>query len=763
MRKFAVSTAVVLLLLLAGLLAGQWVQRSLTAAGLEQLDWQQLRWSDGALRVRAINGSYRLDQGRMGFQARQLIVRPVWRGGPRLEKIDVSGLQLVWQPTAEPSSVDSDPLADLPRLGDFRGPLSWLPNQLEIHEMQLQLPCSGEFCTLQGGLVLMAQHAPLDVSVRLGLINEGQTITGWLKIQEQSDSYQVQAGAYVPEPLPLVGVGQLSGSMQLDLQNRGEQWLLREGQMQALLEQPELTALDDLPETLRPDTIALEVTPQPSRVADWQQSIGLVAKMQLTGALSGELTAALALSKDSAWQALLSEGRAQLALTQWRDAELTANELALDLPFVGLIDAQQIELQSADKTVVRLGSLALSELDLRVTDLRAELASMGLKLVFSDQEAVQFDAPLQLKVGRIEHPLLKPQSWELDGVLRQAGTGIKLRSQIEARSGLAANLEFNWPSTGPWHADVALQEIFLRAASPLSNTFVDWPDLLTFSSGRLTGQLQASGSPGLDRLTGGLSLTGGEGIYDRSSFSGLNLPLSVTLQSDYLTLKTDALTLQTLDPGLPLGPLRGAGQYRAPMTMLDAGVLSLKSMQLGVLGGQVRVEPAALDLQQVRKTVIAVVEGVELTRLFEVYPAEGLSGQGTLDGRFPVTLADGKLLIEAGQLHARQPGGVLRYRDERLQELAATNPNMQQLASALEDFHYRVLASDVSYDEQGTLFLGLRLEGSNPDFQGGRQVNLNINLEEDIPALLTSLQLSGQVSDIIKERVQQHYLQQGKP
>lgn len=199
------------------------------------------------------------------------------------------------------------------------------------------------------------------------------------------------------------------------------------------------------------------------------------------------------------------------------------------------------------------------------------------------------------------------------------------------------------------------------------------------------------------------------------------------------------------------------------MTKLDAGVLSIKNMQLGVLSGQVRVEPAAIDLQQARKTVTAVVEGVELTRLFEVYPAEGLSGQGTLDGRFPVTLVDGKLLVEAGQLHARQPGGVLRYRDKRLQELAATNPNMQQLASALEDFHYRVLASDVSYDEHGTLFLGLRLEGSNPDFQGGRQVNLNINLEEDIPALLTSLQLSGQVSDIIKERVQQHYLQQGKP
>src|SRR5690606_40311388 len=58
--------------------------------------------------------------------------------------------------------------------------------------------------------------------------------------------------------------------------------------------------------------------------------------------------------------------------------------------------------------------------------------------------------------------------------------------------------------------------------------------------------------------------------------------------------------------------------------------------------------------------------------------------------------------------------------------MAAGNPGLEQLAAALDDFRYRVLASDVSYDEQGKLLLGLRLEGSNPTFQQGRQVNLNI-------------------------------------
>jgi len=40
-------------------------------------------------------------------------------------------------------------------------------------------------------------------------------------------------------------------------------------------------------------------------------------------------------------------------------------------------------------------------------------------------------------------------------------------------------------------------------------------------------------------------------------------------------------------------------------------------------------------------------------------------------------------------------------------------------------------------------------------WEGGRPINFSINLEEDIPALLTSLQLSDRVSETIQRRVQE--------
>ena len=109
---------------------------------------------------------------------------------------------------------------------------------------------------------------------------------------------------------------------------------------------------------------------------------------------------------------------------------------------------------------------------------------------------------------------------------------------------------------------------------------------------------------------------------------------------------------------------------------------------------------------------------------------------------------------------ARAPGGFLQYRSAKLEDLAETTPGMRQVAQALDDFHYDVLDAGVSYGEGGILVLDLALQGRNPALQDGRPIHLNIRLEEDVPALLASLQLSGKVSDVIQQRIKQRLLEQ---
>src|SRR5690606_36287779 len=128
MRKAAISAgAVLLLVLLTALLAGLWVQRTLTAAGFEQLHWQQLRWLDGVVQVGQLNGVNVSEQGRLGFRLGDIRLQPVWDGGPRIDQLVVDELQLVWEPRDNlPPSEPTDESWSLPELDQFTGPLSWL-------------------------------------------------------------------------------------------------------------------------------------------------------------------------------------------------------------------------------------------------------------------------------------------------------------------------------------------------------------------------------------------------------------------------------------------------------------------------------------------------------------------------------------------------------------------------------------------------------------------------------------------------------------
>ncbi|MDX1353524.1 MAG: YdbH domain-containing protein, partial [Thiomicrorhabdus sp.] len=89
------------------------------------------------------------------------------------------------------------------------------------------------------------------------------------------------------------------------------------------------------------------------------------------------------------------------------------------------------------------------------------------------------------------------------------------------------------------------------------------------------------------------------------------------------------------------------------------------------------------------------------------------------------------------------------------QGIKQTHQSMQLVFNVLEDFHYSLLESNVSYGADKTLLLKLHLQGKNPAVENGRQVNFNIQLEEDLPALITTMQLSNQVSETIKKRIQE--------
>ncbi|MEP3590576.1 MAG: YdbH domain-containing protein, partial [Marinobacter sp.] len=88
-----------------------------------------------------------------------------------------------------------------------------------------------------------------------------------------------------------------------------------------------------------------------------------------------------------------------------------------------------------------------------------------------------------------------------------------------------------------------------------------------------------------------------------------------------------------------------------------------------------------------------------------------------------------------------------------------SSQGMEPVVEALQNFHYKKLNSTIDYDTKGRLLLHLRLEGQKASDRREQPIVLNLNLEEDIPALLTSLQLSGRVNEAVTERVRERVKQ----
>ncbi len=947
---FRVLLVVVAVLMLAGIFAVQWMQRTLLEAGVERLDWEGVRWSGRELTVRELSGLYRGDDGALQFSGNDLRIVLVWRSGPRLELINIGDLDFEWVPVPPPPIDERmlpdpgalDPASDDDRDGsrsaetqDWFSLLDWLPDRTLIRSIQLAMPCRSGRCVITGDAELVSMRTSTSgVDGRLNL-NAGSEQLAWTaSVREVQDALELtsslhlsgvpalelssrwrgegpatrwqgavnvpglppadwllayiepwlppatlpvqtlptglhmtanwvlepghepedladllagvvelQATAELPQSWILPELGSIQGALNLQLEGQQGAWLLHQGAGQLRVENITSPTLDDIPLGSRPTALALNLQPEAGQPLGWQQSLPLTLSAEVEGPVAGTLSARLIVTSQPVWHLQIEQGQLsalgalfehgalrlddfrlsstlqgeasaqQVRITLGSAAVLTAarveerelglrldrvrlsapglqalvglegdavsslvtpvqlraasaryagfvlDAMQLDWALSGSLDEQQLRLTLGPAAVITAAALSESELELTLADVRLATPNLQLAVLRTEPAVLTLNSRTQLGTSRLEHPSIRPQGWTLNGDYNQDSAGMNWKGAIASLGGLGLDVAFAWPDNRPWSADIRLQEIFLRAANPIAATFADWPELLSLSTGRLTGRVELAGNPHLERAQGRFDLSGAAGIYDRATFEGFTLPLEVSLREERLELTTAGLNLATLDPGLPIGPVTFRGGYSAAMQSLLEGRLKVEHASMNLLGGRLRLEPGEIDLAQRSQNLLVMMDGVELASLFEVYPAEGLSGRGTLDGRLPVSLVDGKLVIDSGHLQARQPGGVLQYRSDKLSEMARSNPGMRELALALDDFRYTVLSSDLDYGEDGVLILGLRLEGNNPDLQQGRPVHLNVRLEEDIPALLASLQLSGQVSDIVQRRVQERLLQ----
>ena len=210
-----------------------------------------------------------------------------------------------------------------------------------------------------------------------------------------------------------------------------------------------------------------------------------------------------------------------------------------------------------------------------------------------------------------------------------------------------------------------------------------------------------------------------------------------------------AVTIGSVNHGIQVSDLSFALQLGFDGTT-SIPTLDIQDFSGHVFEGEISSPRIYLNTTMPRNAFVLKLDSLKLDKILQLEQQQDLEGTGVLNGFVPITLHGADVEIKDGKVEAQPPGGKIRFRplEETVKKLSQSNLNMDVVLHALTNFHYDVLAVGVNYSPNGTLKLHAKLEGKNPDLEHGQPIHFNMNIEENIPALLQSLRV---VKDIEKQ------------
>ena len=306
--------------------------------------------------------------------------------------------------------------------------------------------------------------------------------------------------------------------------------------------------------------------------------------------------------------------------------------------------------------------------------------------------------------------------------------------------------------------------IFGPSSFLLGNYFQPWPYPLDIIDGQASASARVLWGPDPETEGKGLAMKNAEATIGLQHLTG-------HYEQIILTDVTTTITLSGLDPwSMPKPATLLIKEIRSGLSATDIALnfqirqnpgssiplLDIPNISLHTLGGQITSRDIQFDELRPENSFILRADNLVLEKIFELEQQEGLHGTGILDGTLPMTLSSTGIEIHGGRIEARPPGGVIQFQpaEGTAQTLSQANANMNLVLQALSNFHYDVLDFDVDYHKDGTLNLQTRLAGRNPDFKQGVPFNFNLNIQENIPALLKSLQVTSGIEEQIERMIQ---------
>jgi len=285
----------------------------------------------------------------------------------------------------------------------------------------------------------------------------------------------------------------------------------------------------------------------------------------------------------------------------------------------------------------------------------------------------------------------------------------------------------------------------------LSEAVADWPYELEVSSGhwRIGAEINWAVTSEGFAYTGSTvhSFDSLAGSYGDIGFVGLDSAVEVKLDwQAEPSMSRAAFDVALIDVGFPIRDFHG--RFAADIASLAADV---DSVSMTMLGGNVSIDPFRYEHTADTNELMLRTKGIQLPLMVGLADLEAVEISGSVSGDIPVTVKNGKIIINKGLLENDPPGGVIRYGAG--EEIVDEGSQLDIVSRTLRNFEYDVLTSEVDYTDSGDLKLQMRLTGTNPDVDPNQPVVLNLGIENNVPQMLRSLQATRSIEDVLEQRL----------
>jgi len=179
-------------------------------------------------------------------------------------------------------------------------------------------------------------------------------------------------------------------------------------------------------------------------------------------------------------------------------------------------------------------------------------------------------------------------------------------------------------------------------------------------------------------------------------------------------------------------------------------VATLTNFSAVFFDGTVGIDRVDYDMGKKTAATTLKLNNIPLQKLLDLQGTKKIYATGTIQGSIPVTMTDQYIEINDGAMNAESNGQIIYATSP--EERAAANQGLRTTYEALSNFLYVELLSSISMAPDGKSLITIRLKGNNPDFQAGRPVELNLNVEQNLLDLMRSLTIPTNVEQIISEK-----------